>query len=142
MTYFGNILHAKSNFSVRLCVSRLNKKRNCMQKSVKMVRLLFLINSVCPNFLQLSIYIHILLMSSCSLRCIDNFFPHFLANCSPMFLYALSAIKQFEVLMVLMFFFCQILTVNFFIKVAYDQNVRFRVKAKKLISNLHYSREN
>ena len=59
------------------------------------------------------IYNHILLMSSCSLNCIDHFFPLFLANCSPLFLYALSAIKQFEVLLVLMFFFCQILSVNF-----------------------------
>ena len=66
MTYFGNILHAKSNFSVRFCVSRLNEKRNCMQKSVKMVRLLFLINSVCPNFLQFSISFHFVDL------CLDN----------------------------------------------------------------------
>ena len=40
-------------------VSQGCMKKNCMQKFVKMVRLLFLFNSVCPNFLQLSIFPHV-----------------------------------------------------------------------------------
>ena len=50
MELFWN-LSAKPNLSDQNCVS----EQKCMLKSIKMERLLFLCNSVCPNFLQLSI---------------------------------------------------------------------------------------